>query len=65
MKNKMAVAGELIGRFRLFNTRDTRVTLPHLTKVYHLVSCTGTNEADRMVQLSQASGCYSGVAGVE
>lgn len=47
------------------HSRNQSKTLPHLTKVYHLVSCTGTNEADRMVQLSQASGCHSGVAGVE
>lgn len=53
------------GIVRLFNTRNTRVTLPHLGKVYHLVSNIHINGAGLMVQVSHARQCFSGVAGVE
>lgn len=50
---------------RLFNTQNSRLTLPRLREVYHLPSYAGTNKAGGMVQLSQARRCHSGVAGVE
>lgn len=44
-------------RVRLFNAQNTGVTQPHLRGVYHLVSCSGTNMADRMVHLSWVREC--------
>lgn len=44
---------------------NTGETLPHLSEVYHLTSCTGTNAADHMVQLPRVRECCSGVANAE
>lgn len=41
------------------------LTLPHLRKLYHLANYAGTSGAGRVVQLSQESVCYSGVANIE
>lgn len=49
----------------LCNTRNTKVTLPHLRDVHHLASYTDSNGAVRMVQLSLAREGCSGVASVE
>lgn len=43
-----------LGRVRLFDTPNTRVTVALLRDVYHLASYTGTSGVARTVQLSQA-----------
>lgn len=53
------------GRVRLLNIHNTRVTLPHLTEMYHIARQTAINVNGCTVQLSLARQRYSSVASVE
>lgn len=54
-----------VRRGGLFNTRDTRVTIPHLKVVHHVATNTGRKTAGRMVRFLRARERYPRVTSVE